>query len=120
MKTLGQLAETFKEAMRIWDAQKAEGLSRLERLVVLEKTLRAAWPFTREWKFLCPRCDDTGLVMAGCPGDAACGRVKPHLPHDYGTPCWCQKGARFKPKQATETDHLAAIGKTVKPTRVGR
>jgi hypothetical protein len=107
-KAEGQLAATFREAMRIWDLQKAEGMSLADRVAGLERTLRVAWPFTREWKFLCEACNDRGLVMAMCPGDATCGRHREHQAHEYGSPCWCSVGNRFKAKAPSEDDYTAA------------
>ena len=109
-KDLGPLAQTFVEAMRIWDQQKADGVSKEERLAGLEQTLRAAWPFAREWKFLCGGCGDTGLIMRECRGENGfCGRRKAHLPHEYGEPCSCAAGLKFlgKPK-AEPTDYKQA------------
>lgn len=106
--------------MRLWDAMKADGVPREEREAALERTLRAAWPQTREWKYLCNLCSDIGLRMQACPGDATCGRLKAHLPHDFGRPCWCEHGARFKEKQHTEDDAIATAAKVKKPTRIGR
>lgn len=119
----GALTQTFVAAMAIWDAQKAEGVSRAERLAGLEKTLRAAWPQTRAWKYVCDTCDDYGLEMAQCPGDRTCGREKEHLPHEFGRPCWCGAGNRFRPPAKASPDDFAAAGKTPKPkgfTRFGR
>ncbi len=113
----GDLAKTFVEAMRIWDADKADGVSLSERLTRLERTLRTVWPQTREWKYLCTSCQDIGLVMSACPGDATCGRHKPHLPHDFGTPCWCDRGRAFRPKAKATPEDFTAAGKM---TKVGR
>jgi hypothetical protein len=125
MKTDLQLGAVFKEAMRIWDAQKAEGVSLPERLRGLEQTLRAAWPRGRQepWRFNCEQCEDRGLVMSTCPGvaEATCGRERPHLAHDFGRPCWCEGGARFRPKaKPTEDDAVASAAKVSKPQKVGR
>ena len=59
--------------MEQWDRQKAAGVSLPERIGFLTNILKVAWPFSREWKFLCSQCDDTGLVIHQCPGDARCG-----------------------------------------------
>ncbi len=115
-KTWGLLAQTFTEAMRIWEGQKADGVPKTTREADLEKTLRAAWPHGREWKYLCDTCRDVGLEMLDCPGDATCGRVKPHLPHEFGRPCWCAAGRRFR---QTPKPELVSTTPT-KPTRVGR
>lgn len=118
-----QLAATVTEAMLQWDRQKADGVSLSERVGFLEKILRLSWPFTREWKYLCARCDDTGLVINQCPGDARCGSrwgERAHPAHDYGTPCWCSAGAKFSPKTKTEDDYAEAGRVSKKPTRLGR
>lgn len=82
-----------------------------------ERSVRSAWPKTeREWKYLCHRCSDYGLEIFDCPGDATCGREKPHLPHDYGQPCWCSAGAKFRPKPRNDDDFQQA-GKTPKPSK---
>lgn len=116
----GALAATYREAMRLWDEQTAQGVSRADRLRGLTASLKAAWPKgrTEEWKYLCTNCLDYGLSMSTCPGDATCGRPKPHLAHEFGTPCWCQLGKRFRttPKQATDYTDAAQT----RPSRVGR
>jgi hypothetical protein len=109
----GALAQTFRVAMQVWDAQVADGISRADRIHGLTQTLRAAWPQTRAWRFYCDQCDDRGLVMAECPGRASCGRQNEHLPHDYGRPCSCQAGNRFKRPEASPDDYAQA-GKTKK------
>ena len=116
---IGSLAQCFAAAMQIWDEQKASGVPILERIGGLRKTLEAAWPSTREWKYVCTQCDDYGLVIASCPGvaNATCGRVKPHMPHDYGTPCWCQRGRAFKEKPKADPEDFTAAGRM---TKVGR
>lgn len=112
------LTEIYAEAMRIWEAQKAEGVSKAERLEGLEKTLRVAWPQTREWKFSCRDCDDVGLMYAECPGNDHCGRTKPHLPHTYGAPCFCPKGAMFRSRPKPEPEDFKAAGKGF--SRIGK
>lgn len=115
----GRLAAAFREAMKVWDAQKADGVPFAERLCGLDALLRQVWPQTRPWKYLCQNCDDLGLVMATCQGDATCGRSKPHLPHTFGTPCWCDRGPRFREKQRPTADDFTQAGRT-KPTRIGQ
>lgn len=116
------LVQTFREAMRIWDAQKAEGISRADRVLGLAQSLKAAWPKGREegWKYLCTGCSDYGLEMHECPGDATCGRDKPHLPHEFGTPCWCSAGKRFKAPAKTADDFTGAGTVTRKPKQWSR
>lgn len=116
------LGQTIHAALTEWHAQKVAGATLAERVRNLEQTLRAAWPQTREWKYLCETCRDVGLQMQTCPGDATCGRTKRHLPHEFGTPCWCQAGDRFKVKARTEQTEVEAAAKIRKkqPTRWGR
>lgn len=114
------LGETLMEALRLCDKMRADGVPKAEIRSTLERTLRAAWPQTREWKFLCEQCRDYGLVMTECVGDATCGRTNPHQKHDFGRPCWCSKGDRFRVKEKTPDDTMAAAAKVSKPTRLGR
>lgn len=135
---LGPLAQTFTEAMRIWDAQKAEGVEQAERVAGLEKSLRAAWPFEREWKYLCQHCDDTGWTFRTCTQDNPCrrpfklqgafsddytGRGRCTDGHTFCAPCnWCDKGQTFRRSlehtKAKPEDFTQATRS--KPTRVGR
>lgn len=109
---LGTLAKTFIEAMRIWDAQKADGVSKADRVAALEKSLRLAWPERQEFKpeGWCPKCENTGVQypVGECPGDATCGRTRAHLPHEFRTPCWCALGSRFKDKPKSADDFTGA------------
>jgi hypothetical protein len=116
----GNLAQTFVAAMRIWDAQKADGVPKAERLAGLEKSLRAAWPQTREWKYVCHSCEDTGGIFAECPGNDHCGRKNPHLAHSYIAPCFCPKGVRFREKPQAAPEDFKAAGRSKPMTRVGR
>jgi hypothetical protein len=118
-KVEGPLAKAFRETMLIWDVQKADGVSLVDRLAGLTRVLQDAWPRDREWKYLCANCSDYGLVLHDCAGDATCGRSKPHLPHGFGEPCWCSLGARFRAKPKPTAEDFTAAGKS-KPTRVGR
>jgi hypothetical protein len=124
MKTEAQLGAIFVAAMKIWDAQKAEGVPLTDRVAGLAKTLRAAWPFTREWKYLCTSCGDLGLVLEECPGDGRCGSrwgERVHPAHQYGTACWCAAGRKFRPKgKPTDEDAVTAAATIRKPTRFGR
>lgn len=120
MSTDSVLVATFKQAMVIWDAQKAEGVPISARIANLSASLKHAWPITREWHYVCKSCDDYGLVIEDCPGDASCGRPKAHLPHDNGRPCWCPAGNKFKGKVKPEPHDFQRAGKITKPSRIGR
>lgn len=137
-QTFGVLAQTYQAAMVYWDQQKAAGVPLAERLDGLEKTLRAAWPFTRVWHYVCEECSDTGWQPGICV-QGSCGRPF-KLPkqraddwtgrgrcvdgHSFVRPCWCAKGRAFHRQlmheQAPE-DAVAVAAKTRKTmTRLGR
>ena len=100
-QTLGAL---MMDALTVRAQMRQDGASQSECDAVIEELLRAKLPFAREWKYLCQTCRDCGLEMLACPGDATCGREKPHLAHDYGRPCWCSLGRRFQPKPPSDDE----------------
>lgn len=137
-RVYGPLAESFKAAMLIWVAQEAEGVSEAERAAGLEKTLRCAWPQTREWHYLCEGCQDTGWVFRVCATAGDCGRPF-RLPgqrsddytgrgrctpgHRYVVPCGCPKGdpnRRALQHTAPAPDDFAQAGKRKPMSRIGR
>lgn len=113
------LAAGVMDAMRLWDEQKAAGVPLADRQRALFGVIRDLWPVTREWKYLCTNCSDSGLAIAVCPGDATCGRSKAHLAHEFGTPCWCGLGSRFREKPKPGPEDFTEAGRS-KPTRIGR
>lgn len=133
--TTDGLAATFREAMRLWDAMKADGVSEPIRFAMLTKTLRAAWPFVRAWHYRCEACRDTGLVVAVCRRGSRCDgqstrtgarrlcatHPESEYAHDYAIPCVCAPGAKFRralqPPTAADFTHAT---KQRQPTRVGR
>lgn len=119
----GKLAQAYKECLPILDAAKAAGVPFQERIKGLEGVIRTFWRFTREWRYRCGECSDYGLQMSECDGEQhRCGlaKGKPHLPHEFGRPCWCAAGARFKAKERTEETAMEAAARVKKPTRFGR
>lgn len=114
------LAATITVALQIRDRMKADGATTEECHAALEKTLRVSWPQRQEWKYLCHDCCDYGLIMVRCNGDRACGRYQRHLPHDYGTPCWCSRGEPFKAKPKADDDFTQAGTAKRSMTRWGR
>lgn len=110
-----QLSKTIFEAMKVRSEMLTDGASQTEANAVLEEAVRKAWPTVREWKYLCSKCSDYGLEMRECPGDATCGRPNPHLPHEYGMPCTCSRGERYRPKSQASTDE--SLGKRKKPAK---
>jgi hypothetical protein len=140
-RELGALARTLSAALKIWDAQKADGVPLAERQRGLEQSLRAAWPQGRSepWHYLCERCSDTGWEPRTCTPETPCGRPF-RLPgasaddwtgkgrctpnHAYVVPCWCLKGQGFrrgleKAPKDPERDFTEA-GRAKKLTRLGR
>lgn len=133
---------TITESLRIWDAMKADGASQAERVAVLEKTLRVTLPQVRVWKYLCDRCDDTGLEVLTCRVGARCPGMSTRMDqpgqrpgkyrrqcavhplseytHEYGRSCTCAAGARFQPKVAEDFTQEAGTTARRKPTRFGR
>lgn len=119
----GKLANIFHEAMLCWDDMKANGATLEERVRGMEGILRSAWPFTREWKYVCDHCNDHGLMMAMCPGDRTCGRSNVHGSHEFGRPCWCELGRKFRDKPKPTPEDFMQAGKSPKKsgfTRAGR
>ena len=118
------LGATITEACRIYRDMRAQGQTKAEAVAYLEGVLRQTWPRKRgePWRYLCNECDDTGLRVGECSGDATCGRGKAHGPHSFGAPCWCSLGARFKAKPKTAEDYESAAGKTARRgfSRMGR
>lgn len=113
-RLLGPLAQTYIEAMRIWEAQKADGVSLEDRRLALQASLRAAWPKGRiePWKYLCTRCDDCGWTFHTCTPETPCGRPfklansrggddwtgrgRCTPGHSFVLPCWCEKGQAMR------------------------
>lgn len=121
---LGPLATAVREAIQIRDQMKAEGVTGEALNEGLEGVLRDLWPKGRAeaWRDLCPECRDYGLIMQTCPGDATCGRPKPHASHGYGRPCFCEHGRQFRDAPKPSPDDFTKAGKTPKKdfTRAGR
>lgn len=123
MNTGVGLSATIAEALRLWDRQKAEGVSVEDRQAGLERTLRVAWPQRNTWHALCEACQDIGLIEYACSGQLDCDRREPHRPHSYGRPCSCPKGARFRPapERASSFQQAGQVGRRRTGwTRVGR
>ena len=121
MITEGVLAATVRAGCIEWASQKVAGASLQERVENLSKSLRQCWPFVREWHYLCAECSDYGLRIQACAGDATCGRSQPHLPHEFGTACWCHAGGRYKVKERTPDEAVMTAAKARRtPSRFGR
>lgn len=131
---VGVLSRTIHDALEIREQMKASGTPKDELDAYFEQVVRRSWPFTREWKYLCNQCDDTGRVLMVCRKGARCQGVSTvpghtricakepdsDYEHEYGEPCYCSLGQRFKSRPKTQVDELAQIGKVSKPTRFGR
>ena len=123
---------------------RGDGASQAEVTGAIEEAVRAVWPYTREWHYLCDACRDTGLVLHTCRTGARCSGISSRTDasgerpgkyrrlcalhptstytHEYGVPCACGKGDRFRPKARSHSDELGEVGKTTsRPlTRWGR
>lgn len=117
------LASVIEEALNQREQMKAQGMTDAELAEGFEQVVREVWPFTREWKYLCNTCNDTGLELRNCPDGQLCGlgKGKQHEhPHEYGVPCFCSLGARFKKRGPTPEDDVAKAARTTrKPSRFG-
>ena len=114
------LGDVIEDALKLAVELKAKGLGPSEIQAALEKTVRDVWPFTREWHYLCADCDDVGLIMGECDGGSRCGRHKAHLPHAFGSPCWCKAGAKYREKPPSDPADFKAAGKSKPMSRMGR
>ena len=144
-KVIGRLASAYLEAIELRDRLQADGMSGPALDAGLEGVLRQYWPFTRTWKYLCQDCDDTGLQLFHCRRGQRCNGISTrtdgprdtHLhyrrlcasdpdadyEHDYGEPCLCTRGERFRGKPKPDPSAFADAGKTSTPrgwSRMGR
>lgn len=111
-ESLGRIIAVICE---IREELRRQGASPQALAQATENVVRDTWPFTREWKYLCPICDDTGLKLS-----LEATRVYGELPVWIGRPCSCSRGERFRDRPKAEQDFTAA-GKTPRqPTRFGR
>jgi hypothetical protein len=120
-REIGKLSAAVMQAIEIRDHLKADGVTGDALNIGLEGVLRDTWPKGRSepWH-TCKGCSDYGLEMFTCPGDATCGRERPHLAHDFGKPCWCQKGARFREAPKPTSDDFTNAGKAPKRSGFAR
>jgi hypothetical protein len=139
----GPLVQSFMQGMKFWEDEKAQGVSLPDRVSHLATILRASWPFQREWHYVCEQCGETGLVMAVCRKGARCNGISTRTDfagqtpgkykrlcwqhpdsdyeHDYGMPCWCEKGERFRVvAKAAESYATAGKSKSKPMSRIGR
>lgn len=133
-RQLGPLAQTYTAAMEQWDREKDDGVSKEDRIAHLETILRAAWPQTRAWHYLCEACRDTGLVIRVCragdrcslvsmldPSKLLCAQDPDTATHEYGVPCHvCEKGKRFRPKPKETPEDFSHAGRSKPMTKIGR
>jgi hypothetical protein len=139
----GPLATAIREALRLRDKMKADGVAPDDIAAGLERLVRDVWPKTREWHYICDLCNDTGLRMYVCQRGQRCNGISTRIDnprdtpgkyrrlcamhpdsdysHDYGEPCICARGDRFKRVSKPERDDLGdAARKPSQPSRFGR
>lgn len=138
MPSDGQMAASLMAAIRMTDQMREAGESTTDIAAYLDGVVRQVWVKTREWKFLCDDCSDTGWHVKTCTAAARCGRPF-RLPkardddrtgsgtcpetHSYAEPCWCSKGQKRRAelfRQPTSEDTMDQAAKQKKPTRWGR
>ncbi len=139
----GPLATAIAEALRLRDKLKADGASETDIAAGLERLVRDAWPKGREWHYYCDECNDTGLIIRVCRLGDRCNGISTRVDHfrdtpgkyrrlcamhpdsdythEYGMPCICPRGDRFKRAPKPERDDLQdAAKKPTQPSRFGR
>lgn len=141
------LGKVVMEAIDFRDKLKAEGVEKADLDAGLESLLRERWPKpfdrTAPWRYLCEGCGDTGLVMYLCRPGMRCAGISTRTDgsgdkpgkyqrlcvgsssyvHDYGEPCDCPKGSRFRTGRRNNTpdDFTTATKSKPKPmSRFGR
>lgn len=123
------------------DKMKADGARAEDLETGFERLVRNVWPKGREkpWQYLCAGCRDTGLEIHVCRPGMRCDGISTRkegrrlctqpsadaagYEHDYGLPCVCSLGARFRPGQRSQAEAdftTATKSKPRTPTRFGR
>lgn len=137
------LGAVVLEAIAYRDELKRQGATPEDLDAGLEAILRDRWPAPRDrttpWRYLCELCQDTGLRIFTCRPSARCNGISTRTDgpgsragkerrlcvmatdetHEYGEPCVCERGARFRPR-ARGVDDFVSAAKASKPTRFGR
>jgi hypothetical protein len=121
-KIEGKLGAAFREAMEIWDRQKADGVSFLERLKGLDALIRDVWPKGEcscpRCRWVCQSCQDTGANYEKRPA-----RIYGGMLVEYVVPCACERGRRFMEKPKADPGDFTQAARS-KPrttmTRMGR
>ena len=114
----GPLATAIEQCIEIRHKMKRDGVTGDALNAGIETVLRHLWPRqrTEPWHYVCENCRDYGAEYFNCPA-VKCDRDNPHDPHEYMRPCWCEKGRRFREKQApTEADAMERAAKPRKPS----
>lgn len=136
------LAVAIEAALKMRENMRADGVSEADLAAGFEQVVRAVWPKGREWHYYCEQCSDTGLVMAMCKPGARCNGIStrtdgPFEPpgkyqrlcakfpdsdyeHEYGVPCICRNGSRFKHLPKAEGDDLGDAARKPKPKPFSR
>lgn len=120
-ETAKTIAATLTNLIRLWDQQRAKGVPRAARLKVVEAILRQRWPARRAWTPACTACDDTGLLIMTCEGQACELGSDSHEAHTYGQACRCLAGRRYRPfgKECHDFRQAGQI-RPRRMTRIGR
>lgn len=120
-----QMANVIMAAVDLRLRLKADGATGAELEDGLAAVVREAWPKHRPepWHYLCATCADSGLELRICHDGKGCGLAegKPHEhPHEYGVPCFCSLGHRFRERRPQVDDAITAAARTARPKPMSR
>lgn len=119
MPIVSAFVAAMQRAIGLYREARGQGVSREDACRGLELELREAWPKSvSKFRPACDACEDTGFVEMTCWDQQRCSRKlcadNPERQHPYVVPCHCIKGDRFKPRQVSQDDVIAAAGRTAK------
>lgn len=137
MKSDRRLSQAIDEALTLRKQMVADKMPAADIAASFEQVVRDVWPKGREWHYLCEQCSDTGLIIYTCRPGARCNGIStrtdgPHekpgkyrrlcaqhpdsdYTHEYGEPCDCKNGSRFRKAPPTDRDVLNDAAMKPKP-----
>ena len=137
MKQDHRLSKAIEDALKIREQMRDDGATPADLAAGFERVVRDVWPTVREWHYLCEQCSDTGLVLYVCAPGRRCNGIStridgPHeqpgkyrrlcalhpeadYTHEYGEPCDCKFGSRFRSTPKSDRDVLQDAAMKPKP-----